>query len=105
MDHRMNPLYVFVIAGKFLRPLVVAACVAIVTAIPVAAARRRLHIPGYVGIAFAAFVVALLVGKFSGRAGISGTTTGFFLSLLFFFLMATAVGSVVALFFYRHPEV
>jgi hypothetical protein len=91
--------------NKLLWPAVLAGCVAIVTAIPVAAARRKLHIPGYVGLAFLAFVIALLAGKFSGRAGITGTSSGVFLSILFFFLMATAVGSVVALFFYRHPEV
>ena len=86
-------------------PFVLAGCVVIVTAIPAAAARRRLHIPGYVGLAFLSFMVALLAGKFSGRAGVTGTSSGIFLSILFFFLMATAVGSVVALFFYKHPEV
>jgi hypothetical protein len=91
--------------NRFLWPLVLAGCVAIVTAIPVAAAKRKLHIPGYVGLAFLSFIVALLAGKFSGRAGITGTPSGVFLSILFFFLMATAVGSVVALFFYKHPEV
>lgn len=91
--------------NKLLWPVVLAGCVAIVTAIPAAAAKRKLHIPGYVGFAFLSFIVALLAGKFSGRAGITGTSSGVFLSILFFFLMASAVGCVVALFFYKHPEV
>jgi hypothetical protein len=80
-------------------------CLLIVIAICGAAARRKLHIPGYVGIAFVSFVIALILGRMSGSAGLVGTPTGIFISVLFFLLMATALGSIVAIFFYRHPEV
>jgi hypothetical protein len=79
------------------------ACVAIVLAMPLAARRGRLHIPGYVGFAFLAFLLALLCGYLSGRRGITATPAGVVLSLLFFVLAAAAVGSVLALFSYRDP--
>jgi hypothetical protein len=78
-------------------------CVAIVVGIPAAAWRARLHIPGYVGLAFLSFALALLLGWLSGAQAVAGTTTGLLFSMLFFLLIAAAVGSVVALFFYRHP--
>jgi hypothetical protein len=79
------------------------ACLAIVVAIPFAAARAKLHIPGYVGLAFLACAVGLLFGRISGARAVTGTIAGLILSILFFLLMATAVGSVLALFFFRHP--
>lgn len=88
-----------------LRLVVLAGCLAIVICIPVAARRRKLHIPGYVGIAFVAFLAALILGRVVGLPRIIGTPMGIVLSVLFFLLIATTVGSVVALFFYRHPEV
>jgi hypothetical protein len=75
----------------------------ILIAIPWAAARGRLHIPGYVGLAFLTFAIALLVGRVAGVRGITGTTAGVVLSVAFFLLIAAAVGCVLALFFYRHP--
>jgi len=79
------------------------ACLAIVVAIPFAAARAKLHLPGYVGLAFLTSALGLLFGRISGARAVTGTIAGFSLSILFFLLMATAVGSVLALFFYRHP--
>jgi hypothetical protein len=81
-----------------------AVCLALVVGLCVAAFRSRLHIPGYVGMAFAAFVAAMLAGHFSGARSISGTLVGFVLSIIFFLLIAVVVGSVLALFFYRHPK-
>jgi hypothetical protein len=81
------------------------ACVAIVVAIPIAAAKSKLHIPGYVGLAFLALAIGLLLGKVAGAQGITGKLTGLLLSIIFSLLMATAVGCVLALFFYRDPEV
>jgi hypothetical protein len=78
-------------------------CLAVVFAIPFAAARGKLHIPGYVGLAFLAFVGGLIVGQISGLRSITGTIAGISLSILCFLLFAGAVGSVLALFFYRHP--
>jgi lysylphosphatidylglycerol synthetase-like protein (DUF2156 family) len=83
-------------------PLAIACC-AVIVAIPLSAFRGRLHIPGYVGLAFLTFALGLLVGKLSGTHAIAGTPSGIALSLLFFLLIAIAVGSVLALFFYRDP--
>ena len=85
-------------------PLVIA-CLAIVIGLSVAASQSHLHIPGYVGLAFAAFVAAMAAGHFSGAPNISGTLAGVTLSIVFFLLIAITVGAVLALFFYRHPEV
>jgi hypothetical protein len=79
------------------------ACFAIIILLPFAAARSRLHIPGYVGLAFLGFIVGLLCGRISGIRGVSGTPSGVLLSLTFFLLIAVAIGSVLALFFYRDP--
>jgi hypothetical protein len=82
-----------------------ATCLTIVIALCVAASRSRLHIPGFVGLAFSAFIAAMLAGHFSGVRTIQGKPAGVLLSVLFFLLIAVIVGSVLALFFYRHPEV
>lgn len=87
---------------RLIVPLTIA-CFAVVVALSTAAARSRLHIPGYVGIAFLALIVALLCGKISGIHGVTGTPTGVALSLIFFLLIAVTVGSVLALLFYRDP--
>jgi hypothetical protein len=83
-------------------PLLVA-CFAIMIVVPLAAARSRLHIPGYVGLAFLASILGLICGRISGIRGVAGTSWGVMLSLVFFLLIAFAVGSVLALFFYRDP--
>lgn len=85
-------------------PLVLV-CLAVLLAMPAAAARGKLHVPGYAGLAFLGFALGLLAGRISGASSITGTVTGLSLSILCFLLMATAVGSVLAIFFYRHPEV
>jgi hypothetical protein len=79
------------------------ACFAIIILVPWAASRSRLHIPGYVGLAFLASILGLVCGRISGIRGIAGTPWGVVLSLLFFVLLAFALGSVLALFFYRDP--
>jgi FtsH-binding integral membrane protein len=79
------------------------ACVAILIVLSLTARRGRLHIPGYVGFAFLAFLLALLCGYLSGRRGITATPAGVVLSVLFYLLVASAVGSVLALFFHRDP--
>jgi hypothetical protein len=78
-------------------------CIAIVVAIAVAASRGKLHMAGYIGIAIAAFGAAMVLGKISGIRGVSGTTIGLFLSVLFFFAISTVVGSIAALVFYKPP--
>jgi hypothetical protein len=87
---------------RVLIPLSIA-CFAIIIAMPLAAARSRLHIPGYVGLAFLALILGLVSGRVSGARGVAGTPAGLALSLAFFLFVAVVVGSVLALFFYRHP--
>ena len=88
--------------GWILLPLMLVSS-AIVTLIPVAARRGKLHIPAYVGITVLSFGVGLLFGRVAGMRGVVGTSFGAILSIVFFSLMAAAVGSVLALFFYRDP--
>jgi hypothetical protein len=92
----------FVANFRLLVPLSIA-CFAIVIVLPLAAARSRLHIPGYVGLAFLALILGFACGRVSGVRGVAGTPAGLFLSLAFFLFLAVVVGSVLALFFYRHP--
>ena len=78
-------------------------CLAIVVAIPLAASSGKLHLAGYIGTAIAAFIAAMVVGKLSGLHRINGTAVGLFLSVLFFFGISAALGSLIALAIYRHP--
>jgi len=82
----------------------VATCLIIVGLVPVAASRGKLHIPGYVGIALFAFAVSLVFGKLAGLRRIAASAGGPIFSILFFLLIAVAVGSILALFFYRDPR-
>jgi len=79
------------------------ACLVIVVLIPIYASRGRFHIPGYVGLAFLTFAIGLLLGRTAGARAVTGTVAGLFLSIVFFLLIATALGSILALFFYSHP--
>jgi drug/metabolite transporter (DMT)-like permease len=83
-------------------PLLIA-CLAVIVALPFAAKRGRLHIPGYVGVAFLALMLGLVCGRISAIHGVARTPSGILLAFLFFLLIATAVGSVLALFFYADP--
>src|SRR5450755_310080 len=94
-----------ILSSISIRGAIIVLCLPFIFGIPIAAARRKLHIPGYVGIAFASLIMGLLVGRISGLRGVSGTRAGFSLSILFFLLIASTVGSIIALFFYRHPDV
>jgi hypothetical protein len=80
-------------------------CAVILIAIPAAARRGRLHMPGYAGYALFAFFVALGIGYLSGRHGIRGTAAGIVLGFLFFGLIAAGIACILALAFYRRkPE-
>jgi hypothetical protein len=80
------------------------ACLLIVVLIPTYASRGKFHIPGYIGLAFLTFVIGLLLGRAAGARAVTGTIAGLFLSIVFFLLIATALGSILALFFYSHPS-
>lgn len=79
------------------------ACLAVVISIGVFAAKGRLHIPAYVGIAFLAFGSSLLFGNLAGIKAIHGSAIAVALSIAFYLCIATTVGSIVALLFYRRP--
>ena len=78
-------------------------CIAIVVAIAAAASQGKLHMAGYIGVALAAFAAAMVFGKVSGVRGVSGTTIGLLLSVLFFFAISAVLGSIAALVFYKPP--
>jgi len=59
--------------------------------------------PGYIGIAFLAFAFSLLFGNLAGIRGIRGSAIAISLSIAFYLCIATTVGSIVALIFYRQP--
>lgn len=87
-------------------PLLIAvgvACVLVVLAVLFAASRGKLHIPGYVGLALVTFAAAFICGRISGAHSVRGARSGEILSIVFFLLVAVAVGSVLAIFFYREP--
>jgi hypothetical protein len=100
------------LAGRFAAsgarlPIVIpllAACLAIVGLIPMAAARRKLHIPGYIGIALLAFALSLVFGKIAGLTRVAASAAGPILSIFSFLLIAVAIGSILALLFYRDPQ-
>lgn len=97
-------LNAFVMAAR--SPLVLAlgvGCLFAALLVLFAASRGKLHVPGYVGLALASFVVALILGRASGAQSIRGTHLGAALSIVFFLLIAVAIGSVLAIFFYREP--
>jgi hypothetical protein len=94
-------------AGAPKLPIVVpliAACILIAVSISFFAHRGKLHIPGYAGIAGMGFILSLIFGRLAGARSIAGTAVGVFFSVLCFLLLAVVVGSIVALFFYRHSS-
>ena len=102
----VNPYVTLAVARPKLAILVplLITCLAIVVAISVAAARGKLHMVGYMGVAFASFAIAMIAGKLSGVRWISGTVGGLLLSLLFFFAIAATLGSLAAIIFYKPPQ-
>jgi hypothetical protein len=76
---------------------------AIMIILPVSAARSRLHIPGWVGLALFSFVLSYTCARISGVHGIVGHRTGVLLAIMCFLFLAAALGSVIALFFYKDP--
>jgi hypothetical protein len=63
-----------------------------------------LHIPAYCGFALLFLVFGLIVGKLAGLQ-IRGSLSGVCLSIIFFLTMAACLSSVLAIFFYRQPEI
>jgi hypothetical protein len=84
-------------------PLLIA-CFAIVLVVPIAAFQGMLHVPAYCGFALLALTLGLIVGKI-GEAQVPGSLPGVCLSIMFFLAMAACLGSVLAIFFYRQPQI
>ncbi len=80
-------------------------CLAIMVILPISAARRRLHIPGWVGFALFSFVLSYTCARISGVHSFVGRPTGVFFSIACFLFLAAALGSVLALFFYKDPPI
>ena len=88
-------------------PIVIALvilCAAIAIAIPARASKGKLHIPGYAGLSFLAFALAIVSGRLSGTRRLTGSPAGLIFAILCFLLASVAVGSLLAMFFYREPR-
>ncbi|MGB6198185.1 MAG: hypothetical protein WA871_05315 [Candidatus Acidiferrales bacterium] len=81
----------------------IAVCLLLAALIPRAASRGKFHIPGYGGATILAFACALLLGRLSGARRIAGTPVGISLAIIFFLLIALALGCLLAVFCYRPP--
>jgi hypothetical protein len=81
-------------------PLTIA-CLAVVLVLSLLASKGKLHIPGYIGIAFLAFILSLIFGKLSGMKAVHGSITALALSVACYLCIAATIGSLVALAFYR----
>jgi fructose-specific phosphotransferase system IIC component len=81
------------------------ACLVLVFAIPFAARRGKLSVPIYALLALAVGVVAFGAGTLAGVRSVRGTPFGIVVSILFFLLVATAVGCFLSMLFYRQPPV
>jgi hypothetical protein len=91
------------VRAAILIPLAIG-CFVIVLLGPIAAFRGVLHIPAYCGFALLFLVSGLAIGKLAGMQ-IRGSLPGVCLSVIFFLTMAACLGSVLAIFFYRQPEI
>ena len=78
-------------------------CLGVVLALAASARKGVLHVPGYIGAALFAFVIALVFGWLAGVQRIRGSPLGVILSILFFLLISVSVGSVLSIFFFRPP--
>ncbi len=79
-------------------------CIAIVVAIPLTARAGKVTIPAAGLSAVGGIIVGLLVGYLSGTSRIRGTPVGVGLAILFYLLVATVLGCVLGVFFYREPK-
>jgi hypothetical protein len=80
-------------------------CFAIMVILPISAARGRLHIPGWVGFALFSFVLSYTCARISGVHGMVAHPTGVAFSIACFLFLAAALGSILALFFYKDPPI
>ena len=81
--------------------ILIAACLAVMIAISICAAKGNLHMPGYIGVAFLAFAFALVFGELAGIKLLHGSALAVVLSCACYLCISATVGSIVALLFYR----
>lgn len=79
------------------------ACLVLIVVLPAAAWRGRLSVPIYALLALAAGAVAYVAGTLAGAQSVRGTAFGVVLSIIFFLLVAAAVGCFLSILFYRQP--
>lgn len=79
-------------------------CLVLVVVIPSAARRGKLNVPVYALMLFGASFLAFFTGRLAGAKSVHGTLAGVVVSLLFFLLVASAVGCFLGMFFYRQPS-
>lgn len=79
-------------------------CVAVVALINLLASKGKLHIPGYIGIAFLTFGLSLVFGKLSGIKAVHGSSIAIALSVACYLCIAITIGSLIAPAFYREPS-
>jgi hypothetical protein len=91
------------VRAAILIPLAIG-CLLVALVGPIAAFRGMLHIPAYCGFALLFLVFGFVIGKLIGMQ-IRGSLAGVCLSMIFFLAMAACLGSVLAIFFYRQPEI
>lgn len=80
------------------------ACIVLLVVIPAAARRGHLNVPVYALMLFGTAFLAFLTGRLAGAQSVRDTTLGVVVSLIFFLLVAAAVGCFLAMFFYRQPS-
>jgi hypothetical protein len=78
-------------------------CFAIMVILPISAARGRLHIPGWIGFALFSFVLSYTCARISAVHSFVAKPTGVAFSIACFLFLAAALGSIIALFFYKEP--
>lgn len=80
-------------------------CLVLIVVLPAAAWRGKLSVPIYALLALASGIVAFAAGTLAGAKAIHGTPIGVVISLIFFLLVATAVGCFLSVLFYRQAPV
>lgn len=92
------------VRAAILIPLAIA-CIVVALVGPIAAFKGMLHIPAYCGFALLFLVFGFVIGKLVGMQQLRGSLSGVCLSVVFFLTMAACLSSVLAIFFYRQPEI
>lgn len=81
------------------------ACLVLIVVLPAAAWRGRLSVPIFALLALVAGAVAFGAGKLAGAQSVHGTPFGIVVSIVFFLLVAGALGCFLGIVFYRYPAV